>query len=128
MDDGQGTKQQRARPLKLTCTKLMRDALEAANPDPPPPTAKAQTWPPGFMRALRGALDAGMSCEQITAFLVIATGLHEVMGGFDGEELVERCRRVMKLVEGDKDRLEREADEQERYRMVRDQAKSRGWG
>lgn len=119
-DDGQGTKRKRHRPLKLTCTKVLRDALGAAEADPPVPTAKAPTWPPGFMAALRGAMDAGMSCEQITAHLVIATGLYEAMDRFDGGELVERCQRVMKVIGVDKDRLEREAGDQERFRRVRD--------
>lgn len=56
--------------------------------------------PECFLVGLRSALDAGLSCEQIASFIILATGLYEAMDNFDGDELILRSKRVVEVIKG----------------------------
>ena len=57
-------------------------------------------FPVVFLDGLRTALDAGLSCEQITANLILTASLYEALEQFDGEELIERVRQIAKVIKG----------------------------
>jgi len=57
--------------------------------------------PPEFLCGLRGALEAGLSCEEITALLVLFTGVYEAGERMTGSELVERAKHLAVSMKGD---------------------------
>jgi hypothetical protein len=59
--------------------------------------------PPLFVMGLRAAIDTGLSCEQITAFLVLFTGLYETADTMEGKEIVERAEQLSEIMRGDVD-------------------------
>lgn len=86
----------------MNSTRLMREALEAV--DCKEKWGRRPVFPDCFLRGLREALDAGLSCEQITASLVIGTGLYEMRDNFEGKELVDRVERIMGIIKGSRRR------------------------
>ena len=62
-----------------------------------------KNFPPEFLIGLRGVIDAGISCEQITAFLVLASGWYKTCDRMGGPELVERARMLSDVMSGDVD-------------------------
>ena len=69
-----------------------------------------ENFPPEFMLGLRGALDAGMSCEQITAGLVLMAGVCRASVRIKPEQLLERARFVARVIEGDMKDFERSTE------------------
>lgn len=57
--------------------------------------------PPEFLCGLRGCLEAGLSCEEIIAVLVLFTGVYEAGEKMSGPELVERAKHLASTMKGD---------------------------
>lgn len=57
--------------------------------------------PPSFIVGLRGCLEAGLSCEEITALLVLFSGVYEASVHTNGEVLVERAVHLANIMSGD---------------------------
>lgn len=53
--------------------------------------------------ALRAALEAGMSCEEISAAIHLMAGLDAMEKGMHPNELVCRCRRIVQVMMGDEE-------------------------
>ena len=80
---------------KKSTTEQMIEAVSGTRQDTHP------NLPAVFLCGLRGALDAGLSCEQITAFLVLFTGIYEAADRMPGEVLIERSRFLVDAMRGD---------------------------
>lgn len=98
---------------KKTSTERMLDALDKCD------ACLCKNFPPEFLIGLRGAIDAGLSCEQITAFFVLATGWYKACEHMDGESLVQRAFMLSKVMAGD-------AEEEELLRKASLLKKQRG--
>jgi len=66
-------------------------------------TAVVPQWPPSFLAGLRGALGAGITCDQITAMIILQTGVDEAMIVSSGDTIVERAKTLMEIMKGDID-------------------------
>lgn len=80
---------------KRTSTEKMMEALEKCD------ACACGNFPPEFLIGLRGAIDSGLSCEQITAFFVLVTGWYKACDMLDGEALVQRAFMLAKVMSGD---------------------------
>ena len=58
------------------------------------------TMPKSFIYGLRACLEAGMSCEQITAMLLVVGGVYEITFELAGDELVRRTAEVLRVMKG----------------------------
>ena len=63
--------------------------------------SECEHFPPEFICGLRGALEAGLSCEQLTAMVVLFTGIYEAGERMTGSELVERATHLVCIMKGD---------------------------
>jgi len=81
--------------MRKTPTEQMIDAVCAIHEDECP------TLPATFLRGLRGALDAGLSAEQITALLVLFTGIYEASKKVPQDELIHRACLLANVMKGD---------------------------
>jgi hypothetical protein len=79
----------------LTSTEKMLQAVADAEED------KCPTFPSSFLVGLRGALDAGLSEPEITALLVLFTGVYEASVRMSGETLVNKAQMVAEVMAGD---------------------------
>jgi len=81
-----------------TPSKQMLDALEhsldESDGDNPSPT-----FPKPFLIALRLAIDAGLTCEQITALIMLQTGVVEMEDRLYGENLVDRIKSILRILD-----------------------------
>jgi len=84
-----------ARSRKRSATEWMLETLAEAD------RVECKNFPPEFLCGLRGALDAGLSCEQITALLVLFAGIYEAGEKMTGSELVERAVHLASTMKGD---------------------------
>ena len=75
------------------------------------------SFPPEFLSGLRGALEAGLSCEELTALLILFTGIYEAGEKMSGVELIQRAEHLSSVMRGDIDNSLRE---QERSRKSRE--------
>ena len=96
---------------KQTSTQRMLKAVEKCN------ECLCENFPPEFIIGLRGAIDAGLSCEQITAFFVLASGWYKACDKMDGESLVQRAFYLSRVMSGDID--------DERFMKMHDGSKGR---
>jgi hypothetical protein len=48
--------------------------------------------------SLRQALNAGLTCDEIAAAVLMQAGLIEMSSKMDGEELVGRCREIHRVL------------------------------
>ena len=80
---------------KRSSTEWMIEALTKAD------ETECKNLPPEFLCGLRGALEAGLSCEEITALLVLFTGIYEAGEKMTGSELVERAVLLASTMKGD---------------------------
>jgi len=80
---------------KQSSTERMLEAVASAD------KVECKSLPPEFICGLRGALDAGLSCEQLTAMLVLFTGIYEAGDRMTGSELVERAVLLACVMNGD---------------------------
>jgi hypothetical protein len=65
------------------------------------------TFPPRFLESLRLALEAGMSCEQISSVLYMATAVYKMGDRFEPDELLLRIRSLADVIGGDRHNLKR---------------------
>lgn len=63
------------------------------------PDAKS-LFPPVFLKSIQRALDAGLTCEQISAILMLAASVVELEGCFGGRGLQERVERIIGEMKG----------------------------
>lgn len=101
---------------KRTSTQWMLETLSS------PSDSESTHFPPEFICGLRGALEAGLSCEQLTAMIVLATGIYEAGERMSGSELVERAVHLTSLMKGD---ICFRSEERERARKNREFRKSK---
>lgn len=94
---------------KPTSTQRLLVAVEECN------ECACKNFPPEFLIGLRGVLDAGITCEQITAFLVLVTGWYRACEKMSGEELIQRAFALGRVIEGDID----EESYQRQWRLLR---------
>jgi len=90
----------------VTRTKVMHDALEQQEDlhKLVPPDGAFNIFPEDFLVGLRSALDAGLSCEQITSILMLSTALYSMGDCFDNDSLLERTSRLVSVMRGCKTR------------------------
>ncbi|MFH1739068.1 MAG: hypothetical protein ABIH23_08675 [bacterium] len=98
---------------KQSSTERMLEAVASAD------TVECKSLPPEFICGLRGALDAGLSCEQLTAMLVLFTGIHEAGNKMTGSELVERAVLLACTMNGDICFCTHEREQKQRNREQR---------
>jgi len=79
-------------------------------------TSECPNFPPEFLIGLRGALDAGLSCGQITALLVLSTGVCKVAENMPEEEMIERARQLANVMQSDIVRIGEEREQLKRNR------------
>jgi len=60
------------------------------------------TFPKEYLNGLRMALEAGLSCEQIVSFLVLASGIYECGAAFDEGELLHRSQYIISVMKRDR--------------------------
>jgi len=72
---------------KKTNTDKLRNSLEGA--------CSQEGFPEDFLIAMRLALESGLSCEQITATILLLVGVKEAEDVWFGIELVERAVQLM---------------------------------
>ena len=58
-------------------------------------------FPEAFLESLRSALDAGMSCEQITSCIYMVTAVVRMGDRFCPDELVPRVKSLAEVIGGD---------------------------
>lgn len=80
---------------KRTPTEQMIEAVSRAEP------AACPNFPASFLCGLRGALDAGLSAEEITALLVLFAGVHEATSSLPRTELIRRAHLLADTMRGD---------------------------
>jgi hypothetical protein len=110
---------------RKTSTEQMLDAVARAEKESQEEREKERhpNFPHQFLIGLRGALDAGLSCEEITALLVLFSGIYEASAKVAGDALVERASLIAEVMSGDIDaesrrriRIERSKEEKKRKR------------
>jgi len=89
---------------KVTQTEWLMEAVVKAE-EKTEEECSCKSFPPMFLLGLRGALEAGLSCEQIVAFLILFTGVYETADSMVGSELVERAEHIGRIMRGDIDYL-----------------------
>lgn len=50
--------------------------------------------PKNLLLAIRAALESGLSCEEISAYVLLASGLEEMKGKLENTSLLERVNRI----------------------------------
>jgi len=55
-------------------------------------------FPEEFIRALEALLDTGLSCAQITAFLIVLRGMSELQDSYDEGELLGKAVEVLRIM------------------------------
>lgn len=113
---------------KKSSTEQMLEAVGRAEKE----VTEGASFPPSFLIGLRGALDAGLSGEEITALLVMFSGIYEASARMPGEALVERAREIAGVMSGDvdekiRDRLRVEKNKEWRKRKKKDKRLKMGW-
>ena len=93
---------------KRSSTEWMLEAVASTS------DVSCPNFPPEFLCGLRGALDAGLSCEEITAMLVLFTGVYEAAERLTGAELIERAVILACSMCGDVEFLQREREQTRR--------------
>jgi len=58
-------------------------------------------FPKQFLVGLRLALEAGISCQQITSMLILQSALFDLTDKFEGESLVQRTRQIVEVMQRD---------------------------
>lgn len=89
-----GKKKRSPKPKPMTV--LLMEAVEKAQAQ-----EDESCFPGAFLAGLRAALDSGLSAEQLTALLVLFAGIYEVSGSMDGEELLEKAKTLVSVMDGD---------------------------
>ena len=55
-------------------------------------------FPPQFIEALRSLLHSGLSCAQITSFLIVINGMSELQDSYSEGELVGKSIEVLRIM------------------------------
>ena len=55
-------------------------------------------FPPEFIEALRSLLNTGLSCSQITSFLIVLQGMSELQDRYDEGELIGKAVEVLRIM------------------------------
>jgi len=108
-----GKKQQKS-------TQWMMEALSEAG------ESSCDHFPPEFLCGLRGAMDAGLSCEELTALVVLFTGIYEAGERMSGSELIKRAKHLSCVMKGDIHRCLEEEERSQRYKKERVLVRKRG--
>lgn len=58
------------------------------------------TLPKSLIDAIRVALEAGLSCEQIASAIHLFVGMDDMEKGMPAEELVSRCQEIGRIMSG----------------------------
>jgi len=74
----------------MTATGQMRKALRNDK--------NVEPFPEEFIRALEGLLDTGMSCAQITAFLIVLQGMLELQDEYEEGVLLGKSIEVLQIM------------------------------
>ncbi len=101
-------------------TRKLWEAVEAEGIIKEGTTQVGMTFPESFLSGLRNALKAGLTCEQLVAFMSIITGLHEISKGFGDDELVKRTAYLVEVMKGDLEFLEKQREIIKRSAEIRD--------
>lgn len=104
---------------KRTMTEKLLDAVELSE------ETKCPHFPAEFLLGLRGALEAGLTGEEVVALLILFSGIYEASARMDGEELIDRVRRLSIIIKSDisieeESRLRIEKNREWRKRMERE--------
>jgi hypothetical protein len=65
---------------------------------------KKPTMPLIFIDGLRMALESGMSCDEITACLVLFAGFHQMRSMSSGGSIIDRSLNVVRAIKKNIDR------------------------
>ncbi len=74
----------------MTATGQMRKALRSDK--------NVEPFPEEFIRALEGLLDTGLSCVQITSFLIVLQGMSELQDEYDEGVLLGKAVEVLQIM------------------------------
>ena len=85
---------------KRSTTEWMLEAVQTEQ------TRETSNFPPTFLAGLRGALEVGLSGEEITAFLVLFTGVYETSENMLGQGLIDRAKLLVDVMREDIDQLD----------------------
>ena len=78
-----------------------RDDALAEFEEPDSAASVQMAFPPEVLKALRFALEAGLTGEQVVSFLMLAASLKGVQEELGGEELIERTCYITTVIKGD---------------------------
>jgi len=115
----------------ITTTRKLREALEAqdAYAYRRGDECLATVFPEKFVEAVRYALNVGMSCEHLVAFIRLAAGLYDCLDVMDGEQMISRSNEIVQAIQGDvnyQSRMENFRRRLQREREVSLQPKRKG--
>ena len=104
---------------KRTMTEMLLDAVEQVE------ETKCPHFPAEFLLGLRGVLEAGLTGEEIVALLILFGGIYEASSRMNGEELIDRAKRLSIIIKSDmsvqeESRLRIEKNKEWRKRMERE--------
>ncbi len=58
-----------------------------------------ESFPKEFIQALEGLLDTGLSCVQITSFLIVIRGISELQDDYDEGELLGKSVEILRIMQ-----------------------------
>jgi hypothetical protein len=85
----------------LVKTQQLWEAALAEGERPNNPESVGSVFPPEFLKALRQAMEAGATCEQIVSLLMLAGSLREVQDEHGGDELIHRTCYITTVIKED---------------------------
>jgi len=97
---------------KRSSTQWMLETLSSGD------GALNNTFPPEFICGLRAAMETGLSCEQLTAMLVLFAGIYEAGEELSGTELIERAMFLASTMRADIDYCVGVREERKKRRQV----------
>jgi hypothetical protein len=105
--------------LREASTQNLWDAIEAGGvPKRRTESHSGPVFPADFLMGVRQCLEAGMTSDQITSFLLMISGLYDALQLFDGEELMERSMCIIEVMKGDMEWNEGQIAFKERVKLV----------
>lgn len=106
-----------------SATKRLWEAVEAQGEDLGGMSKPGMIMPSSFLKGLRGALVAGLTCEELVSLMLIITGIREMEHDYDRDELVMRTTNIVNVMRGDIDYMSRQQELEKRRIKIRNAGK-----
>ncbi len=75
----------------MNSTSQLREAVDSDK--------NTEPFPEEFIRALKGLLDTGLSCIQITSFLIVMRGMAELQDRYEEGELLGKSVEILRIMQ-----------------------------